>query len=150
MYLVKNHLPKSIYLKFICVIINTSQRKEMCMKITGTKLGTTLIVAFFALMITCPVNAEKSDERLIRESSKTYTGATRIINGKSVKYPRHYSLHTHNKRGNTMVHMGSNAVPYYTGYARHTIHTEVKYLKDDIDDVADTMIKVLVIKELLK
>jgi len=49
-----------------------------------------------------------------------------------------------------MVHMGSNAVPYYTAYARHTIHTEVKYLKDDIDDVADTMIKVLVIKELLK
>ena len=122
----------------------------MRMKITGTKLGTTLIIAFFAIMIACPVSAEKSDERLIRESSKTYTGATRIINGKIVKYPRHYSLHTHQKRGNTMVHMGSNAVPYYTGMGRHLIHTEVKYLKDDIDDVADTMIKVLVIKELLK
>jgi len=122
----------------------------MGMKITGTKLGTTLIIAFFAIMIACPVSAEKSDERLIRESSKAYTGATRIVNGKIVKYPRHYSLHTHKKRSNSMVHMGSNAIPYYTGYARHTIHTEVKYLKDDIDEVADTVIKVLVIKELLK
>jgi len=59
------------------------------MKLTGTQLGTTLIVAFFAIMIACPVNAEKSDERLIRESSKAYTGATRIINDKIVKYPRH-------------------------------------------------------------
>jgi hypothetical protein len=122
----------------------------MGMKITGTKLGTTLIIAFFAIMIACPVSAEKSDERLIRESSKAYTGATRIVNGKIVKYPRHYSLHTHKKRSNSMVHMGSNAIPYYTDYARHTIHTEVKYLKDDIDEVADTVIKVLVIKELLK
>jgi hypothetical protein len=42
----------------------------MFMKITGTHMGTTLIVAFFALMIACPVSAEKSEERLIRESSK--------------------------------------------------------------------------------
>ena len=124
-------------------------QKEMCMKITGTKLGTTLIIAFFAIMIACPVSAEKSDERLIRESSKAYTGATRIIDGKIVKYPRHYSLHTHKKRGNSMVHMGSNAIPYYTGYARHTYHTEVKYIKDDVNDVLDTAIKILVIKELL-
>ena len=113
-------------------------------------LGTTLIVAFFALMIACPVSAEKSEDRLIRESSKAYTGATRIINGNIVKYPRHYSLHTHQKRSNTMVHMGSNAVPYYTGYARHTVHTEAKYIKDDVSDALDTVIKVLVIKELLK
>ena len=122
----------------------------MFMKITGTHMGTTLIVAFFALMIACPVSAEKSEDRLIRESSKAYTGATRIINGNIVKYPRHYSLHTHQKRSNTMVHMGSNAVPYYTGYARHTVHTEAKYIKDDVSDALDTVIKVLVIKELLK
>ena len=121
----------------------------MGMKITGTKLGTTLIIAFFAIMIACPVEAEKSDERLIRENQSAYTGATRIVDGKIVKYPRHYSMHTHQRRGKTMVHMGNNAIPYYTGYARDKYHTEIKYLKDDIDDVADTVVKVLVIKKLL-
>lgn len=121
----------------------------MGMKITGRQLGTTLIVGFLAIMFACPVEAGKSDQRLIREKQSAYTGATRIIDGRIVKYPRHYSLHTHQRRGNTMVHMGSNAVPYYTGYARHKVHTEVRYLKDDIDEVADTVIKVLVIKELL-
>ncbi len=119
------------------------------MKITGTHMGTTLIVAFFALMIACPVSAEKSEERLIRESSKAYTGATRIIDGKIVKYPRHYSLHSHQRHGKTMIHMGSNALPYYTGYARHNYHTEVKYLNDDLDKVLDTTIKILIIKKLL-
>ena len=112
-------------------------------------MGTTLIVGFLAIMFACPVEAGKSDQRLMREKQSAYTGATRIIDGRIVKYPRHYSMHTHQRRGNTMVHMGSNAVPYYTGYVRHKVHTEVKYLKDDIDEVADTIIKVLVIKELL-
>lgn len=134
---------------YLCYNKYYLNNKVVVMKITGRKLGTTLIVVFLMVMFAFPVEAEKSDQRIIRENSKAYTGATRIIDGEIVKYPRHYSLHTHQKRGNTMVHMGSNAVPYYSGYARHTVNTEIKYIKDDIDDVADTVIKVLIIKELL-
>ena len=68
------------------------------MKITGRYLGTTLMVVFLSVMFAWPVYAEKSDQRLIRENAKTYTGATRIIDGKIVKYPRHYSLHSHQRQ----------------------------------------------------
>ena len=132
------------------VIINTYiDNKVLDMKITGRYLGTTLMVVFLSVMFAWPVYAEKSDQRLIRENAKTYTGATRIIDGKIVKYPRHYSLHSHQRHGKTMIHMDSNALPYYTGYARHNCHTEVKYLNDDLDKVLDTTIKILIIKKLL-
>jgi len=115
-------------------------------------LGYLLVVCglILAFVMSGPVAAaEKSAERIIRENSKAYTGATRILDGNIVRYPKHYSLQSTQRRSNTFLHMNKNAVNYYSGYARHKYHTEVKYIKDDLDNVLDTTIKILVIKKLL-